>query len=225
MRLFCLACQLMIIPNTIIMNIALKLLPVALALPMLAGCAGEKGGAASEGISNPVTETIMARRSIRAYKSVPVSRDTLDVILECGINAPSAMNNQNWEVRMVDNINAFGGIVDSQTDGQSADLPGLFHGAPAVAFVANKAGAAMSEIDCALLGENMLLAAKSLGIGTCFMGWPVNFFKSDAGKPYLEKLGFSEGYELLYVISFGYPTEDPEAKPRDASKARYVDFQ
>ena len=48
-------------------------------------------------------ENIMARRSIRKYKAVPVSRDTLDIIMECGINAPNGQNRQSWEVRIVDN--------------------------------------------------------------------------------------------------------------------------
>ena len=51
---------------------------------------------------NPVIENIMARRSIRQYKPEPVKRETMDVILNCGINAPNGMNRQSWEVRVVD---------------------------------------------------------------------------------------------------------------------------
>ena len=52
---------------------------------------------------NQVIETIMARRSIRKYQDRPVSRDTLNKIMECGINAPNGQNKQSWEVRIVDN--------------------------------------------------------------------------------------------------------------------------
>ena len=41
--------------------------------------------------------------------------------------------------------------------------------------------------------------------------------------PYLERLGFSEGYELLYCIAFGYPDEAPAAKPRMQEKVKFVD--
>ena len=54
--------------------------------------------------TNGTIETIMARRSIRKYKSTPVSRDTLNMILECGINAPNGQNRQSWEVRVVDTL-------------------------------------------------------------------------------------------------------------------------
>ena len=44
-----------------------------------------------------------------------------------------------------------------------------------------------------------------------------------ACKPYLEKLGFSEGYELCLCVGLGYADEEPEAKPRDAGKVKFVD--
>ena len=74
------------------------------------------------------------------------------------------------------------------------------------------------------MGENMILAAQSLGLGTVCLGGPVNFLKnSDAGKEFIKKLGFSQDYSLLYMIGVGYPDETPDAKPRDLSKIRFVD--
>ena len=52
---------------------------------------------------NAVIENIMTRRSIRKYKDGPVARETMQKIMECGINAPSGQNRQSWEVRVVDN--------------------------------------------------------------------------------------------------------------------------
>jgi nitroreductase len=57
-----------------------------------------------------------------------------------------------------------------------------------------------------------------------WMGGPIHFMKtSEAAAPYVQRLGFSEGYELLYAIAVGYPDESPEAKPRDAEKIRFVE--
>ena len=52
---------------------------------------------------NAVIETIMSRRSIRKYQPQAVSRDTMQIILDCGINAPNGQNRQSWEIRVVDN--------------------------------------------------------------------------------------------------------------------------
>ena len=100
----------------------------------------------------------------------------------------------------------------------------MFRNAPTVVFIARDTKYDMSQIDCGLLGGNMVLSAWSMGIGSCCLGGPVRFMLTDKeAAPYLEKLDFSEGYELLYCIAFGYPDETPAAKPRKAEKVRFID--
>ncbi len=202
---------------------------VSMLAPLSCRQAGNENTSASpEGITSPVIETIMARRSVRAYKPVPVSRDTMNVILECGINAPNGMNRQSWEIRVVDNAEAIAEVTSAflavnPKFGEDPGFVNMFRNAPVVAFIACNPAYGMSQIDCGLLGGNMVIAAKSLGIGSCCLGGPVQFLKSSEGKFFLDKLAFSDGYELLYAIAFGYPAENPEAKPRDKSKIVFVD--
>ena len=69
-----------------------------------------------------------------------------------------------------------------------------------------------------------MLAAHSLGLGTCCLGGPVRFLSSNAdAKPYLDRLKLDDGYELLYLIAVGYPDEAPEARPRNLDKIRFVE--
>jgi nitroreductase len=183
--------------------------------------------AQADSTKNPVIETIMARRSVRKYKEQPVEREKLKLIAECGINAPSGMNKQPWEVRVVDNaayIDSLTAIFKVENPKMAADpdFKNMFRNAPAVIFVASPEGS--GQLDCGLLGENMMIAAQSLGLGTCCLGGPIHFMKeSEAAAPYLQRLGLSEGYELLYAIAVGYPDESPEAKPRDTSKVAFVE--
>ena len=177
---------------------------------------------------DPVIETIMSRRSIRKYKPEAVEREKMQTIVECGINAPNGMNKQSWEVRVVDNPEFINGLTEifKKENPKAAERPGfqnMFNNAPTVVFIANDPAYDMSQIDCGLLGENMILSAWSMGIGSCCLGGPVRFMKSPAGVEYMKKLGFSEGYELLYAIAFGYPDEMPAAKPREVSKVKFVD--
>lgn len=80
--------------------------------------------------------------------------------------------------------------------------------------------------DCGLMGQNMMLAAHSLGLGTCCLGGPVDLLtKSEAARPYYEALGFSEGYSLKYILAVGWPEEAPDARPRDEGKVRFVEFE
>ena len=178
---------------------------------------------------NAVIETIMSRRSIRKYKPEPVSRETMETILECGINAPNGMNKQSWEIRVVDNPDFINGITEvyKKANPKAAEDPSfknMFRNAPTVVFIAHDPGYDCSQIDCGLLGENMILSAWSMGIGSCCLGGPVRFINTNPdAAPYLQKLGFSEGYRLLYCIAFGHPDETPAAKPLSKEKIKYLE--
>lgn len=174
---------------------------------------------------NPVIENIMSRRSIRKYKAEPVDRETMNKILECGINAPNGMNKQSWEVRVVDNpavmeeIKAYMAAANPGFD--PAMVGGCFRGAPTMVFIANDPSYDCSPIDCGLLSENIMLSAWSLGVGSVCLGSPVRFLSNSPEA--LERLGFSEGYQPIICIGLGYADEAPEAKPRDMGKVKFVE--
>ena len=179
-------------------------------------------------MENAVIENIMARRSIRKYKAEPVDRETMTKILECGINAPSGQNKQSWEVRIVDNPELLNEMKEAMAAGHPGMDPemakGCFRGAPTMIFIARDLSYDFSAYDCGLLAQNIMLSACSLGVGTVCLGSPVRFLTdNEVCRPYVEKLGFSEGYEFCLCIGLGYGDESPAAKPRDFSKVKFVD--
>jgi len=183
---------------------------------------------AQDSVKNQVVETIMTRRSIRQYKPQAVEREKMQTIVECGINAPNAMNRQAWEVRVVDNADYINGVTGlyKKANPKVAEDPtfkNMFRNAPTVVFIGRDTQSESSPFDCGLLAENMMISAWSMGIGSCCLGTPARFMRSPEAAEYLQKLGFSEGYELLYCIGFGYPDETPAAKPRDAAKVKFVE--
>ena len=206
--------------------------------PLVACGGGNQSNAQTEQASvgtdsvNQVVETILARRSVRKYKPQPVEREKMQTIVECGVNAPNAMNRQPWEIRVVDNPDFINGVTElyKKEQPKAAEDPNfknMFRNAPTVVFVGRDVGrdvqSGSAEFDCGLLSENMMLAAQSMGIGSCCLGSPAAFMRSPAAAEYLKQLGFSEGYELLYCIAFGYPDEAPAAKPRDLTKIKFVE--
>ena len=177
-------------------------------------------------------ETIMSRRSIRQYKDQVVPRELLDKIVECGINAPNGMNAQQWEVRIVDNPEWLKRVTEVQkksSEGtpmakmfEDPNMKNAFRNAPAVIFIAHKPGLC-TQVDCGLMAGNMVLSAKSLGLGSVCMMGPLGFFSRPEGKPFLQELGLSEGYELLLCVGVGYADEEPEARPRKKEVVKYVE--
>lgn len=177
--------------------------------------------------ANQVIATIMQRKSIRDYLSRPVPGNLLEIIAECGIHAPSAMNRQPWAIRIInssDYINQATHIYRSNNKNRplkSTDR-NIFRNAPAVIFVGGPDNGE-GLVDCGMLGENMLIAAQSLGLGTCVLGGIVPFFNSPEMKTLLAKLDLPPGYKLLYAIAIGYPAENPEPRERDKSKIKFIE--
>ena len=173
-----------------------------------------------------VIENIMARRSIRKYKSEIVSREILDQIMECGINAPNGQNKQSWEVRVVDNPQIMEEIKNTM-NGAYPNMPNVascFRDAPVMVFIARDVNYDFSAYDCGLLAGNILLSAQSMGVGSIVLGSPVRFINdAENSAEILHILGYSENYELCLCVGLGYAAEAPDAKPRDINKVQFVD--
>ena len=159
---------------------------------------------------NPVLSTIMARRSVRKYIDKPVEHEKLETVALAGINAPSARNWQNWAVRIIEDQKLM------------ADVKDMCRNAPNLICVCAPADGKF-DLDAGLLGENMMLAAQSLGLGTCIQTGPVSFLTTDEkAKAFRNSLDIPDGYKLLFIIAIGYPDEKPDARPRDASKVKFI---
>ena len=205
------------------------LLTFALATLMFASCNQPKEqNAETESSNDAVTELMMSSRSIRNYKDSLINKETLDEILKCGVNAPNDKNLQAYEIRvlspaLIDSIKS-AVVKDNPQIGEREGFKNIFVDAPCVLSIAYDTTYDMSQVDCGLLGENIILSAWSKGIGSCCLGSSARWIKdSPSAKPYLDKIGFSKGYELLYCIALGYPDETPEAKPRTMDKIKYME--
>lgn len=208
------------------MKLVKSLLSVVLACAVIS-CAPstENSNEKKEDAMNPVIENIMARRSIRQYKPEPVKRETMDVILKCGINAPNGMNKQSWEVRVADQPEKIAEIKAAMVKANPQMKPemveGCFRNAPTLVFVGADSSYDFSSIDCGLLSQNIMLSAWSLGVGSVCLGSPIRFIMESPEA--LAMLQFSEGYKPVICIGLGYAAESPEAKLRDFSKVKYVE--
>ena len=177
---------------------------------------------------NEVINNIMARRSIRKYLDKPVEHEKLAVVVRAGINAPSGMNRQPWVIRVVEDQQLIADVNEvfvqenPEQVQRDSNFKNMFRNAPNLICVCTPAKGG-GELDAGLLGENMMLAAQSLGLGTCCLGGPVRFLlTNEKCQVFLDRLDIPEDYKLNYIIAIGYPDEQPDAKPRDESKVKYI---
>ncbi len=176
-------------------------------------------------MNNEVIEAMKSRRAIRKYKPEIVDSKVLEKIIECGVNAPSALNKQSWEIRVVNNPEILEKIKDalvaSNPESNPEEVRDCFRQARTVLFIANDTTFSFSQIDCGIFAQNIMLSAYSLGVGSVCLGRPIPFMKNC--QEVLSMLDFSENYKPVICVGLGYPDEAPTPKPRDFSKVRYIE--
>lgn len=204
-----------------------KLVTALLLVALITGCIPQKEKKAADTPSQheTVVNNIMSRRSIRKYKTTPIDSTALKEILLCGINAPNGQGRESWQVRVADNrrlINRIDSLYGAHTAGQGKTARKASYGAPVLVFIAYDTTYDLSQVDCGLLGGNMMLAANSMGIGSCCLGGLCRFINSDRGNELRNMLDLPPTHRLLYAIAFGYPDENPPAKPRKWDRIQFI---
>ncbi len=165
-------------------------------------------------IINETLNVIMSRRSVRAYKADPIPQNALASILEAGGAAPYVMpksrycaviQDKNQIARLSEAAKEQGmRIGDSHKELFSA--PGFdgTYGAPVVIIVAGKENTPQYEAVCGASVQNMLLAAKSLGIASCWAYFPIFAFHGPQGGAWRKELRIPDGYKPCAAVLLGY---------------------
>ncbi|MCX8074450.1 MAG: nitroreductase [Clostridia bacterium] len=171
---------------------------------------------------NETIKNIMTRRSIREYKSEQITDEQLNIILNCAKNAPTGCNKQPWYFIVVQNKELIGKMSrlcfdENKKKGypwyQNEDYYSPFYDAPTVIFVLRESKSnEWSYFDCSLATGNIVLAAKSLGLGSCILADAMTLFDKDFKETYYTELNIPSGYVPHIAIAIGYANEQPEEK-------------
>ena len=150
-----------------------------------------------------IVESVLSRRSIRKFQQREISQEQLDLILEAGQKAPSALNKQPWHF-----------IIVSDDEKKRALSKGLFNrfikDAPiAIIGCAHKdrIGGKWSQISTTIALQNMVIAGWAMGIGSCWVGE----FNEDKVRQLLQ---IPSNYNIVAIIPFGYPAKIPKPRRR-----------
>jgi nitroreductase len=184
-------------------------------------------------IMNEVLKTIKNRRSIRSYKQEQIRQEELDLILEAGIYAPSAHNDQPWHFTVIQNKEVILSISNKSKELMAkCDIDwmkrigedpktNIIHNAPTLIIVSGDKNAVSPKVDCSAAIQNMLLAAESLTIGSTWLGLVKFFFTLEEE---VKALGIPEGYEAYYGVALGYKATEKEIFPpkRKSDVVNYV---
>lgn len=185
---------------------------------------------------NETIQVLLSRRSVRAYTSEPVARADLDTLVQCGQYAATAMGFQPWHFTVVTDralltrlseANRKVLLADPNTPApvremaQSGEFDS-FRGAPAAILVSGENDQPNTIADCANATENMAVAAKALGLGSCYIASFKVALLAPEGGSLKQEFGIPAGYIPHFALAVGHPAEDPQPAPRRENTVNYV---
>ena len=175
---------------------------------------------------NETLQTIKARRSVRAYTEQQVFVEDLNLILEAATYAPSGMHLETWHFTAIQNKEVLKELNDkikgafaksddphTQERGHSQTYCCYYH-APTLVIVSNEPDKWWAGMDCACALENIFLAAKSLGIGSCWINQLGQTCDDPDVRAFLTKLGVPESHKVYGCAALGYAPADAPVKEK-----------
>jgi nitroreductase len=181
-------------------------------------------------------DVLKNRRAVRDYTDSPLGRPAIERLICAATLAPSAMNRQPW---------AFAVLLDRQRIDEYADRArkwllenlaaaghdegardildqpeySIFYRAPAIVIVAAQSQASQAAEDCCLAAQNLMLAARDQGIGSCWIGFARPWLNLPSTK---EELGIPGKYQVVAPIVLGYPRSWPETHGRKHAEIHWI---
>lgn len=151
-------------------------------------------------------DAIFSRRSVRKFKDEKLSEEAIHTILKAGMSGPTCVNARDWSFIVVDDLTLLKQMADA--NGKPAKL---LEKAPLAILICGDTGKAFKMakdywiIDGAIAGQNMILAAQDLGIGSVWLGTYPQMERVQAQK---ELFNLPEDQVPHSIIAFGYPQEE-----------------
>jgi len=191
---------------------------------------------------NQTIESIQKRRSVRVYENRQVDQDELVMIIEAGRYAPSGGNHQTTHIIVIQNREIidrleeiaqqefakmevsegmYSGLIGTINQSKLGKLSFTYH-APTLILLANKKGYSNAMADCTCVLENMMIAATSLDVATCYINQLKWLNENQAMVDYLKTLGLNEDEIICNGLIAGYSAQVMNPLDRKGNPVTYL---
>lgn len=170
-------------------------------------------------------QAIRDRSSIRAYSEEPLTKEELDVIIQAGLQAPTAANRQEIYFTVVDGKNPIlSEIQQEMLKGRPDANPphNFYYEAPVVIILSGKEDFSWSTLDAGIAVENMAIAAEATGLGNLIIGCIRDAMRGEKKEYFRETLKIPEGYE--FEVAFALGKKATEKVPHEYSEEKQVTY-
>jgi nitroreductase len=182
---------------------------------------------------NEVIKNIKQRRSIRQYLEKQISEYDLNTIINAGLYAPNGGTNFEEDIcfTIIQNMDILNKInVLAKEAAKKSSLKWLkelghnenfncFYNSQTYIIISVKGQSESTAYDCSALTQNMLLAAESIGLGSCWLYFPLQAFDNDKNGELFKELKIAQGFKPITSLVVGYKENNeiniPERKPKN----------
>ena len=170
---------------------------------------------------NETIKNLIERRSCRKYSTTQIKEEKLNSVLKAGEYAPTGMGRQSPIILVLQNKEKVEKLskLNAKIMGTDKDP---FYGAPTVLIVLADKNIGTYKEDGSLVLGNLMNAAYSLGLGSCWIHRAKEEFETEEGKELLKEWNIPENYVGIGHCILGYPEEKSEAKPRKEDYIRFI---
>ncbi len=170
---------------------------------------------------NEVIKAMHERRSVKKYKAEMPPKELISQVVDAGLWAASGMGQQNTKLIVVKNhdlrnrISELNRLIGGWKEGLDP-----FYGAPVIIVVLDRKDTTTTKNDGSLVMGNMMLAAHSLGLGSCWINRAKEVFELEEGRKILEEIGINaDNWVGVGNLALGYPDGDaPKAHARKVNR-------
>jgi nitroreductase len=188
---------------------------------------------------NDTLRVIATRRAVRSYEPKPVPKNVIKKVINAANMAPSGMNSQPWRFVVVTN-KAFKKKLIQHAIPQSKRLlkslkktiperydaimkrydeleDPIYYSAPVILFVIGTSS--FADLSCPLACQNIMLAARSLGLGSCWIHFGSLVTNN---KQITKRLGLAKGEKIFGPIILGYTKKFPKPPPKKKPRVKWI---
>ena len=178
---------------------------------------------------NTTIDTIMARKSIRAFKPEPVTKEQLETLINVALTSPTARNTLNWHFTFIQNNETILEFEKDIVEGiMNGDVEVLkertkergnkaVYDAPLLVVISAEK-TQYSHIDGGIAVQSLAIAAKSMGLDSVILGLPALVFEGNRAEHWTKELNFPKGFEFVISIAIGHGAMGGNEKALDKSK-------
>lgn len=169
---------------------------------------------------NDVLKAIAQRSSTRGYTEQKLTDDELDTLIKAGLQAPTARNEQEIHITVVDGANPILQEIEDEKNAAAEQTPpnNFYYDAPTVLILSGDKEFPWTPVDAGIAVENISLAAEGLGLGSVIIGCIKGALTGEKEGYFANALKFPEGYRFEIAIAVGHKAVTKEPHAYDAEK-------